>query len=171
MTKRAITLLVLFATVCLTTLFVVIPVGPAGYFNLSDIAVVFSGLFIAHFFKDRGNVGIIWAFLVAGIGAGLADIMSGYAIWAPITLVAKGLEASFAYLSYNKKGVRHFILLLIGGLFMVLTYFVGQSFFLATDGGVELAISGLSINLLQLVAGLIGGRILFLIASRIIKEQ
>ena len=171
MTKKLITLLVLLATVTLTTAFVVIPVGPAGFFSLSDIAVVFSGLFIAYFLNDQGKKSLLLiSFLVAGVGAGAADIFLGYGIWAPITLVAKGLEASMAYLSLKRKGVFHLLFLVLGGLFMVATYFIGQAFFLSTDGGVELALSGISTNLLQALAGLFAGRILFMVAQKIIKK-
>lgn len=170
MTKRIITLLILFATVALTTRFVVIPYG-AGYFNFSDIAVVFSGLFIAHFLKGAGKGNLIAAFLVTGLGAAVADYSLGYAIFMPVTFIAKGLEAAMAYLSYNKKGVKHFLFLLIGGILMVGTYFAAEASFIEL-GGIEFAIGELFPgNTIQLIAGLIGGRLLFLIASKIVKDQ
>lgn len=169
MTKRVITLFVLFATVALTTTFVAIPVG-GGYFNFSDVAVVFSGLFIAHFLKGSGKSNLIAAFLVTGLGAAAADYYLGYAMFIPLTFIAKGLEAVMAYLSYNKKGIKHFLFLLTGGILMVMTYFLGEVFFLKELGGLEYAIGELfPTNTLQLVGGLIGGRILFLVSSKIIK--
>lgn len=169
MTKRVITLLVLFATVMLTTIFVAIPVG-VGFFNFSDVAVVFSGLFIAHFFKERNWNNLLAAFLVTGLGAAAADISLSYAIFAPMTFIAKGLEATMAYLSYNKKGVKHLLFLLAGGLLMVATYFIGEAFFLKDIGGMEMAIGEVfPTNTIQLFGGIIGGRILFLIASKIMK--
>lgn len=167
MTKKVITFLVLTATVTLTTMFVAIPVG-SGYFNLSDIAVVFTGLFIAHFIGANKWQYLLAAALVTGVGAAMADIFLGWGLYAPATLIAKGLEATFAYLSYNKKGVKHFLLLLIGGILMAATYFVAQAFFLDT---LAYAISEIfPTNTIQLLGGIIGGRILFLVASKIIKK-
>lgn len=170
MTKRLITLLVLFATVTLTTVFIAVPVG-VGFFNFSDVAVVFSGLFIAHFIQEGKWGNMAAAFLVAGLGTACADLFLGYGIFAPITLIAKGLEASLAYISYNKKGIKHLILLLTGGILMVATYFIGEVFFLKDIGGMEMAIGEVfPTNTIQLFGGLIGGRILFLVACKIIKK-
>ncbi len=171
MTKRFITLLVLFATVFLTTTFVAIPVG-GGYFNFSDVAVVFAGLFIAHFLGKGKPSNLLAAFLVTGLGAAAADYYLGYTIFVPITLIAKGLEAAMAYLSYKVKGIKHLVFLLVGGILMVATYFVGELFFLKELGGLEYAIGEVfPTNTIQLVGGLIGGRIIFLIASKISKEH
>lgn len=170
MTKRVITLLVLFATVTLTTVFIAIPVG-VGFFNFSDVAVVFSGLFIAHFLGEGKVSNLLAAFLVAGLGTATADISLSYAIFAPMTFIAKGLEAGMAYLSFGKKGYKHLLILLCGGVFMVMTYFIGEAFFLKDIGGIEMAIGELfPTNTIQLFGGLIGGRILYLVASKIIKK-
>lgn len=171
MNKKVITLLVLFATIALTTVFVAIPVG-VGFFNFSDVAVVFSGLFIAHFFGKGKINNLIMAFLVAGLATAAADISLSYAIFAPMTFIAKGLEAMMAYISYGKKGIKHLLILLAGGSLMVLTYFIGEAYFLKDIGGMEMAIGELfPTNTIQLFGGLIGGRILFIVASKIIKEE
>lgn len=168
MTKKIVTLLVLLATVTLTTMFIAIPVG-AGYFNFSDVAVVFSGLFIAHFLGANKWQNLLAAALITGLGAAMADIALGWGMFAPTTFIAKGLEAIMAYLSYNKKGIKHFLFLLVGGLLMAATYFIAEAFFLDT---LEYAIQELiSTNSIQVVGGIIGGRILFLVASKIIKKQ
>lgn len=172
MNKRVITLLVLFATTALTTTFVSIPLGGVGYFNLSDIAVVFSGLFIAHFLGSNNWKMLLSAVLVTGLGTAAADIYLGWAFFAPATLIAKGLEAGCAYLSYNKKGIVHFLYLLLGGLLMVSTYFVFEIFFLGEEGGLKYALSELfPANTIQLVGGIIGGRIIFMISQKIMKAD
>ena len=171
MTKKVITLLVLFATVTLTTVFIAIPVG-VGFFNFSDVAIVFAGLFIAHFIGEGKWGNMAAAFIIAGVGAACADLVLGYGIFAPMTLIAKGLEASFAYMSYNKKGIKHLLLLLTGGILMAATYFIGEAFFLKDIGGMEMAIGEIfPTNTIQLFGGIIGGRILFLVAGKIIKKQ
>ena len=171
MTKNFTTLLVLLATVAMTTTFVVIPMG-GGYFNFSDIAVVFSGLFIAHFLGKNSPSNILFAFLIPGIGAAIADYYLGYTAFVPITLIAKGLEGTMAYISYKKTGVLHLIILLIGGILMASTYFVAEAFILKDIGGIEYAIGEIfPTNTIQVIGGIIGGRILFLIASKIIKTE
>lgn len=169
MTKKFVTLLVLFATTALTTTFVAIPVG-GGYFNFSDVAVVFSGLFIAHFLGKGSWSNMLASFLVTGLGAAAADYYLGYTVFVPVTLIAKGLEAIFAYLSYQKKGITHFLFLLIGGLLMAATYFIAEAFFLKDLGGMEYAIGELfPTNTIQLIGGIIGGRVIFLVAEKIVK--
>ena len=61
------------------------------------------------------------------IGATLADIFSGYASFAPFTLIAKGLESLSFYLImyfFKKMNFIKYIALFIAPLFMVLTYFI-----------------------------------------------
>lgn len=169
MTKKLVTLFVLFATTALTTTFIAIPVG-GGYFNFSDVAVVFSGLFIAHYLGKGKWGNLVASFLVTGLGAAAADYYLGYTIFVPVTLIAKGLESIFAYLSYGRKGISHFLFLLIGGLLMAGTYFIAEAFFLQELGGMEYAIGELfPTNTIQLIGGMIGGRVIFLVAEKIIK--
>ncbi len=56
------------------------------------VAVVFSGLFIAHFIGEKKWGNLTAAFLVAGLGAASADLFLGYGIFAPMTLIAKVLK-------------------------------------------------------------------------------
>ena len=43
----------------------------------------------------------LYGFLAAGLGSALADIFSGYAIYAPATFLIKGLMVLAAYCIYN----------------------------------------------------------------------
>ncbi len=72
------------------TQFIKIPLV-VGYLNVGDCFVLLSGWII----------GGGWAILGAGIGAGLADILSGYVIYAPVTIVIKGVMAFLAYIGYK----------------------------------------------------------------------
>ena len=76
------TLAVAIALVAVFTTVVKIPTVGGGYLNCSDVAICF----IAY------TMGPVTAFLTGGVGAALADVISGYAQWAPITFVAHGLE-------------------------------------------------------------------------------
>ena len=64
------------AIICIATFIVKIP-SPAtnGYFNLGDCFVILSGLLLSP----------VYGALAAGIGSALADILSGYAQYAPAT--------------------------------------------------------------------------------------
>jgi len=71
------------ALVALATMSIQIPVPQTrGYINLGDTVIfVFAMLFGA-------RIGA----LAGGVGSALADLLTGYAHWAPFTLVIKGIE-------------------------------------------------------------------------------
>ncbi|HCU67838.1 MAG TPA: ECF transporter S component, partial [Desulfomicrobium sp.] len=81
------------ALACLTTLFVRIPLPSRGYFNVGDVAVVFGGLVLG-FMNPRQ--GVWWALGACGLGSALADILGGFAVFAPLTFAAKGAEGALA---------------------------------------------------------------------------
>ncbi len=89
MNNKKTALLALTVVVALMTLFVRIPLPTRGYFNVGDVAVVFAGLVLGSLSRER-RFG--WGAAAGGIGSALADIIGGYAIFAPVTLIAKGLE-------------------------------------------------------------------------------
>ena len=117
----------LFATLCcISTLLITIPL-PNGYFNLGDCFVLLSGWFL----------GPIYGVISAGVGSMLADLFSGFAIYAPATLVIKALMAlcAFAlrYLLFKaiKKRALNFIPCVLSALvseaIMLLGYFLFES--------------------------------------------
>ncbi len=61
-------------------------VGGKVYFNLGDVVVLSSAYLL-------GRLG---GALAGGMGSALADLLLGYPIWAPITLVIKGIEGLVA---------------------------------------------------------------------------
>ena len=76
---------VMIALVAVVTRFLIVPVG-AGYFNFADMAIYF----VAFTFGP-------WIGLLAGgIGAALADLSVGYAAFAPLTMLAHGLQGFVA---------------------------------------------------------------------------
>ncbi len=84
---------VLTAVVVVFTMVVRIPTA-RGYLNLCDVAICF----IAFTFGPWS------AFIAAGLGTALADLISGYAQWAPISFVVHGLEGLLVALIVQKKG-------------------------------------------------------------------
>ncbi|MCY3773337.1 MAG: ECF transporter S component [Gemmatimonadetes bacterium] len=132
-TVRSLTLAALMiALMTLATLIVRIP-NPAtqGYINLGD-AMLFT---IALVFGWR--IGGI----AGGVGSALADALGGYFLWAPWTLVIKGLEGILvgtiaawgARDGRDARGGRHprriaaFVAVFVGGAWMVSGYYVAGS--------------------------------------------
>ncbi len=136
--------------IALTTVFTLVVRVPVpasgGYINLSDVAITFAAL----------TFGPVVGFLAGGIGAGLADIIGGYAQWAPLTLIAHGVEGLLiGYIGYNRGWMHIAIGWLVGGLFMVLAYFVGEVTVMGI--GWSGALTELPGNLIQMfVGGLVG---------------
>ncbi|MEM3930060.1 MAG: ECF transporter S component, partial [Candidatus Korarchaeum sp.] len=72
---------VMAALTTLATMVVQIPTpATKGYINLGDTMVMLSGSLF----------GSLIGSISGGVGSALADLLSGYAHWAPFTLVIKG---------------------------------------------------------------------------------
>ncbi len=78
----------LAALCCIGTLLFPIPLPGSGYANFGDCFVVLSGFVL----------GPVWGAAAAGLGSMLADVLSGYAYYAPATFVIKALMAVTAAL-------------------------------------------------------------------------
>jgi len=77
----------LTALTAIVTMVVNIPLPHVhGYVNLGDTIILLTGLLLG---PAAGAV-------VGGLGSFLADMLLGYAYWAPWTLLIKGLEGFFA---------------------------------------------------------------------------
>ena len=116
-------LAIMTALATIMTLIIQIPYpGTTGYFNFGDSMVMLGGLLL-------GPVG---GFFAGGVGSALADVISGYTFYAPITLVVKGFEAmAVGYFSFKvKEHVRlskwDIIGVLVGAIIMLTGYFTVQ---------------------------------------------
>ncbi len=80
------------AIICVATFIVQIPVpATGGYVNLGDCFVILSGYML----------GGLYGTLAAGLGSALADLLAGYAQYAPATFVIKALMALAFYYIYK----------------------------------------------------------------------
>lgn len=84
----------LFAALCCVATMVIRIPSPLGYLNLGDGICLLCGLLL----------GPVYGFLAAGIGSALADLLSGYAVYAAPTLVIKGGLAVVAVLLFRLWG-------------------------------------------------------------------
>ena len=74
-TRTLVIAALLAALVCVATMVVKIPSPLKGYINLGDCMVLLSGWLLPP----------VFSFLAAGIGSALADVFSGYFVYAPVT--------------------------------------------------------------------------------------
>jgi uncharacterized membrane protein len=166
MKNLKISFLALTAVIALVTLFVRVPLPSRGYFNFGDVAVVFSGLVLGSLGSGKG---VVWGAAAGGIGSAIADIIGGFGMFAPITLIAKGAEGAFAALASGRSRSVHWLFLALGGAAMVGVYFLIE--ILLPNIGLQGALSEIVPNLIQAVGGVIGGRITHAAFSRIIGHH
>ncbi|MBE7010827.1 MAG: ECF transporter S component [Ruminococcaceae bacterium] len=137
---------------CVATMVIKIPSPLHGYVNLGDCMVLLSGWFLPP----------AYGFTAAGIGSALADLFSGYVVYAPATFMIKGVMAIIAHFCF--KGLHHKLSYtssrIIGGALaeieMILGYFVFEGFMY----GFAPSAINIPANGVQGMAGLIIGMIL-----------
>ncbi len=156
MKNTKIALTALTVVVALMTLFVRIPLPSRGYFNFGDVAVVFSGLVLGQL---AGSRKFWWGAAAGGVGSALADIIGGFGMFAPITLIAKGMEGGLCALASGKHRFARWTFLLLGGVAMVASYFIAET--LMPNIGLQGAVSELVPNLIQAGGGIAGGTLTF----------
>ena len=138
---------------CVATMIIKIPTPLQGYANLGDCIVLLSAFLLP----------VSYGFCAAAIGSALADVLSGYAMYAPATFVIKGLMvivAYFIYKQFTKKDKKLLLGKIISGFIaevvMVVGYFVFEGFMY----GFGASLVNIPANAVQGVAGLIIGLIL-----------
>ena len=118
-----------------------------GYIHLGD-AMVYFGVIVL----GRRNASI-----AAGLGSALADILGGFAVWAPWSLVIKAGMAFIAGSVMQRTGSDHkfdihgkIIGMAAGGLFMTAGYFAAEA---VMYGNPAVALIGIPWNIAQFTAG------------------
>ncbi len=148
----------LAAVTCVATLVIHIPSPLNGYINLGDCFVLLSGWLL----------GPLYGFLAAGIGSGLADLVLGYAVYAPATFVIKGLVALAAYLlikafgKINNKTVTYALSGVVAELVMVGGYYVFEGFMY----GWKASLVNILPNGIQAIAGVVCATILVTVINK-----
>lgn len=121
-----ISLIAIFAAlICVLTIIIAIPVpATQGFINIGDAGVMIAGLLF----------GPLVGGLAGGLGSMLGDIILGYNLYAPGTLLIKGLEGLVVGLIADPKraieriGLRDIVAVVLGGLIMVFGYFFYEVF-------------------------------------------
>lgn len=146
--KKTILAAMFAALACVATMVINIPIpATGGYINLGDCIVLLSGWLL----------GGVYGTLAGGIGSMLADVIMGYAGFAPGTLIVKGLMAFVAFVTYKAlSGINGFAARLLSAVFaeavMVFGYFLYEATVLGYGIGAIGAIPG---NLIQAVGGIV----------------
>lgn len=157
-TKKIVLAAMLAALTCIATMIIKIPSPLKGYLNLGDCVVLLSGWMLSP----------LYGFLAAGLGSGLADLISGYGVYVPATFVIKGVMALAAYFVFKAlkgKGgelASRIISGIIAELIMVFGYYVFEGFLY----GFGASLVNIPANAIQGVAGLIIGTILIKIFEK-----
>ena len=161
-TQKIVLSALLASLVCVATMIIKIPSPLKGYLNLGDCVVLLSGWLLSP----------LYGFLTAGIGSALADIFSGYIIYAPATFVIKGLMALAAYYIFKLlKMISPLKARVLSGfiaeIIMIAGYFVFEGFMY----GFGPSAVNIPANAVQAAAGLILGIVLIKVfeKSNIIK--
>ena len=82
--KKIIMTALFAALACVATMSIRIPTpGTGGYIHPGDAIVILAGIIL----------GPVYGMLAGGIGSALSDLIGGYFVYVPITLVLKGLVA------------------------------------------------------------------------------
>lgn len=82
----------LIAFTCIATMAIQVPTPPTGYIHLGDALVILSGILL----------GPVLGGFAAGFGSMLADLLSGYVLYAIPTLIIKGVAAMIAGYAFHK---------------------------------------------------------------------
>ncbi|MFX0005334.1 MAG: ECF transporter S component [Promethearchaeota archaeon] len=137
------------ALICVLTMVISIPIpATQGFINIGDAGVMICGLLF----------GPIIGSFSGGIGSALADIFLGYTIYAPGTLIIKGLEGFLVgFIAnpkkyYEKINYRDILAVIAGGVLMAIGYFLYEiiiygiaaaSYELILNGIIQFGLGGL----------------------------
>jgi uncharacterized membrane protein len=146
---------VMAAVTCALTLVVQFPVpATGGYIHLGDVAANFGAL----------AFGPWLGFLIAGGGMAVADLIAGYAIYAPATLIIHGLQAVVvAFVGRQRKIWLMFVASAAGGAVVVAGYFLYQAVILQM--GMAAAAKEVPFNVIQALSGMVGVPVYLLVAQ------
>jgi len=129
-------------TIMTATVSIPIP-ATTGYFNVGEGIIYFSSILFGPY---------IGAF-VGGVGAGFADVLGGYAIFAPGTFIAKGAEGFVVGLVFRKLKMNNLINSNWKLFSLILGFVVGGLMALLADGSFPIIILGVILAVIIWILG------------------
>lgn len=140
---------IMAALVCVATMLIQFPIpATQGFFNVGDAMVMVAAL----------TFGPVVGAIAGGLGSSLADLLGGWYVWVPFTLIIKGVEGLLAGWVLkrgdgNPGSLRMVVAWIVGGLEMVTGYFLVQVYMY----GFSAALVEAPFNFVQMaVAGIVG---------------
>lgn len=158
--RKIVTTGLLMALVVVAIFFIKIPAGN-GYIHIADSFILLSAM-----------LGPFYGLVAGGVGTMLADILTGYAAYAPWSLVVHGLQGLLMALAIRKLLSRpdpkmFFILgFVISVLTVVLGYGVAEW---VMSGSFQVALATVLPNMLQVTVGTIVGALLYMPFRKILE--
>ena len=157
---KKLVLAALFAALsCVSTMIIQIPSPMNGYVNLGDCFVLLGSVIL----------GPVWGFLAGGTGSMLADILSGYAHYAPGTFLIKGFMALALVLLYKKLSSKmphsasYLVSATVSEVIMIAGYFGYASLILGKGLAAASSIPG---NIMQGIFGVVSSFLLIKVIER-----
>lgn len=161
-TRRLVISALFAAMECLAALFIRLPSPLGGYLNAGDALVLPMALLL----------GPAMGGLAAALGAAGADLLSGFAVYAPASFVLRVLMVSLAALLLRACRRRPPLGAILGGLcaeaVMVFGYFAYNALVLGYGTGALAAVPG---DCMQGVFGLIAGTLLTGVLRRALEKR
>ena len=145
---------VLMALACVATMVIQIPSPTHGYMNLGDCVVLLSGCLL----------GPVYGAVAGGVGSALADLLSGYAVYVPGTLVIKAVMAALAGTLYRRSRKLLPVGAVLAELVMIVGYWLYDGFLMGSLAG---SAAGIPSNIIQGVFGGVCGVALVAALSRV----
>lgn len=157
-TKKIVFAALLAALACVATMIIKIPTPLGGYIHAGDAVVVLAGFLL----------GPVWGALAAGLGSALADVISGYVVYAPGTFVIKAVVALLAGWIIGTKLIKNefakaLVAGIIGGIVMVGGYMLYEAVFMGFGVG---AAANIPMNCIQGAFGAVAGAALYIALSK-----
>ena len=146
------------ALVCVATMIIKIPSPLKGYLNLGDGVILLAAWMLP----------LPYGMIAAGLGSALADIFSGYVIYAPATFVIKALMAAVAYYFYklSAKKIKNTLSRVLSGFFAEIVMILGYFLFEGVLYGFVPSLVNIPANAVQGIAGILIGVILITILEK-----
>ncbi|HHV74013.1 MAG TPA: ECF transporter S component [Thermoanaerobacterium sp.] len=155
--KKLVYIALMTALIAVGTMVIQIPTPyTKGYINIGDSFIFLSATILGPFA----------GFVSGGIGSALADLLSGYAVWAPWTLAIKGLEGLIVAVLLKKEDKSFIVQIAVFALaasWMVLGYYIGGAFMY----GSKAALADVPGNILQGIGSVIIGSVLVASLSKV----
>jgi len=151
-TKKVVMASVMAALCCVATMIIKIPTPAKGYINLGDSIVLLSGFMLSP----------VYGFLSAAIGSAMADVLSGYAFYAPATFVVKGIMALVAHHGFRllKRKIGDTAAKTISAIVAELVMITGYFLYEGIIYGFAMSVLNIPASAIQGIAGLIMGVLL-----------